>query len=205
MKAIQRQKFIVVLLALSLCVTGVVVWAQHSLRPKSARPVAASNTTESLISGYRQWAKVNPHPLEMFKTVAELCAAPTLRNRADSAKPQADNPHFRKFITVYVNPTGRAAMLKQKTPHFPVGSVIVKEKLAEETSKDPELLTVMVKREAGYNPASGDWEYLVMDGKGEKVTAQGKLESCNACHTGVKDNDYIFRSYLPRDAKAKLR
>jgi hypothetical protein len=96
-------------------------------------------------------------------------------------------------------------MLKQKTPQFPVGSVIVKEKLPAESSTEPELLTVMIKRERGYNAESGDWEYMTADGKGEKVTARGKLETCNACHTEVKSNDYIFRSYLPYDAKAELR
>ena len=151
---------------------------------KNTRKLVPQSEQTKEIAGYRQWTKVNPRPIEMFKTVAELCAAPTLHNRADSAKPQTDNPHFRKFITVYVNAMGRAAMLEQKTPHFPVGSIIVKEKLSAETSKDPELLTVMIKREAGYNQANGDWEYLVTDGTGEKVTARGKLENCAVCHLG---------------------
>lgn len=170
------------------------IWAQKNNRKTLPKP---QNAQAKEIAGYRQWTKVNPRPLEMFKTVAELCAAPTLHNRVDSAKPQADNPHFRKFITVYVNATGRAAMLEQKTPKFPVGSVIVKEKLASEKSSAPELLTVMVKREADYNPSSGDWEYLVTDGKGEKVTAQGKLETCAACHLTQKAQDFVYRTYAP--------
>jgi hypothetical protein len=175
------------------------VWAQKRVPVKPPTGPAAE------IAGYRQWAKVNPRPARMVRNAAQLCAPMSRFPRLDSAKPQSDNPHLDKFITVYVNDRGRAAMLEQKTPQFPVGSVIVKEKLSAETSAEPELLTVMIRREAGYNPDSGDWEYLVTDGKGEKVTAQGKLETCNVCHTGVKDTGYIFRSYLPLAMKDKLR
>ena len=143
------------------------------------------------IRNYRAWTRVNPEPVNMDPAVAAMCAAPT-RTQADK------NPHRNKFITVYVNEAGRGAMMKRTNPVFPRGSVIVKEKLAAKDSTSPELLTVMIKRERGFNPASGDWEYLVVNGEGTRVEERGKLSSCQTCHVMNKSTDYIFRNYLPR-------
>ncbi len=141
------------------------------------------------IRDYRTWTKVNPEPVNMDPAVAAMCAPPT--------RPQADkNPHRNKFITVYVNEAGRKAMMESARPIFPRGSVIVKEKLSSKDSTAPELLTVMIKREQGFNPASGDWEYLVVNGEGTRVEERGKLTTCQTCHVMNKSTDYIFRNYL---------
>jgi hypothetical protein len=149
------------------------------------------------IGNYKSWTRVNPEPQLVGAVISALCAAPT-------AKIQM-NPHDNKFITVYVNKIGSHAMMEEKTPHFPEGSVIVKEKLKAADSTTPELLTVMIKREAGYNPDNGDWEFLVMDGKAEKVQASGRLENCQACHQQEKATDYVSRRYLPTDVREKLK
>ena len=115
------------------------------------------------------------------------------------------NPHRDKFITVYVNDIGRHAMMQEKVPRFPQGSVIVKEKLPSQDSSTPELLTAMTKREPGYDPQNGDWEYMALDGTGKSVQARGKLESCQACHMMVKATDYVSRNYLPREVWDKLK
>ena len=90
-------------------------------------------------------------------------------------------------------------MLRQTKPDFPVGSMIVKEKLLRKDAGAPELLTAMIKREPGYNPASGDWEYVVLDGPGRSIEGRGKLANCQSCHALAKDTGYVFRSYLPKD------
>ncbi len=206
----QRRKLAACLLAFSLCGIGVAAWSQNSLRVHFAGRGAPANvpqtaTPESLIAGYRDWLRVNPQPVYMHYNVATLCMAPQSINALNSRAPSKENPHLRKYLTVYVNETGRAAMLEAAQPQFPIGSVIVKEKLSQRTGGVPELLTVMVKREKGYNAESGDWEYLVFDGSGKKIEAQGKLANCNACHVTVKDTNYVFRSYLPRDVATKLK
>lgn len=96
-------------------------------------------------------------------------------------------------------------MLERKKPKFPAGSVIVKEKLADEKSRTPELLTVMIKHEKGYNSKSGDWEYMVVDGAGEEVAERGDLQNCQACHAADKKTDYVFRTYLSAAASKKLK
>lgn len=161
-------------------------------------PVASGS---ELIEGYRQWTRVNPIPAVFPSKIAIQCAMPT----AAQLSMEQGNPHRDKFIAVYVNDTGRQPMMQQKFPRFPQGSVIVKEKLASKDDTQPELLTVMMKRERGFNPENGDWEYMVVDGSGKSVQARGKLEKCQACHTMASDKDYVNRNYLPYEVWKKLK
>ena len=138
------------------------------------------------IAKYRQWKLVNPIPVMMDPAAAAACAI---------AFPV--NPHQTAFVSVYVNAKGASAMMTEAHPVFPEGSIIVKEKLSDKTSQKPTLLTVMIKREKGYNPESRDWDYLVLDGPASKILDQGKLSSCNGCHQAYIDTDFVTRHYLP--------
>lgn len=190
-----------VISSLSVVVGVAALTASLTTQPPSiaaARPFPDSSIKE--IAGYRAWTKVNPQPHLMHAAAALDCAAPTTLSPSG-----VKNPHQDKFVTVYVNDVGRRAMLEMKKPAFPIGSVIVKEKLSERSSSSPELLTVMIKREKGFNEGTGDWEYMVTDGDGVFIQARGKLENCQTCHVSQPQNDYIFRSYLPNDVRSKLK
>lgn len=154
-----------------------------------------------LIEGYKNWTRLNPEPAFQPSQVASLCAAVT----ATPSQLDKTNPHSDKFITVYVNDVGKNAMTTQLNPVFPQGSVIVKEKLPAKDSSAPELLTVMIKREPGYNPENGDWEYMAVNGTGKVVQARGKLANCQACHIARKDTGYVYRDYLPVEVSQKLK
>lgn len=161
----------------------------------------SSNTTaeqHESIKGYRAWTRVNPVPADFPSTLAQLCAPLTV-------KQLEMDPHKDKFITVYVNELGTNAMMHEKKPHFPKGSVIVKEKLPSRESTSPELLTVMIKREQGYNSGNGDWEYMALDGDGKEVRARGRLEKCQGCHQRAASGDYVHRNYLPAEVREKLK
>ncbi len=169
------------------CLCGVLS-AQQMAKP--SKTVFAEN--------YRGWFKVNAKRVKFDAAPAWMCAAPNAS--------QMPSPHLAKFITVYVNPVGKAAMLEQSHPKFPVGTVIVKEKYTTGVSKTPELMTVMRKHEKGYNPDNGDWEYLALAGDSRQVQAQGKIETCQSCHQQVVGNDYVFRSpYLSKAQCKKLK
>lgn len=128
---------------------------------------------------------------------------------------QQPNPHVPTVFVVYVNKTGRAAMLSQKPTDFPVGSVIVKEKYPRskvidaaqkrlKTKKQdtewaffslsandvkslrPELCTVMVKTKTG-------WDYFAVDQNGKVM--DGDTSYCRKCHEDKAANDYVFRPY----------
>ena len=153
------------------------------------------------ISGYKSWTKVNPKPLRLPTPLDALCRMPMGRDLIETS----GNPHRQKYFIVYVNDIGRNAMMNEKTPKFPKGSVIVKEKSLSEDGKSPELLTVMIKQKKGFNLTTGDWEYMVINGAGTKVEGRGNLENCQTCHILNKQTDYIFRSYLPEKEKGELK
>jgi hypothetical protein len=155
------------------------------------------------IEGYKDWTKVNDVPQVMPERVATACAI--LVQMDGGGIGGQKNPHREKYYTVYVNQVGRAAMLEQKNPRFPEGSVIVKEKLASRFSESPELLTVMIKRRKGFNPRGGDWEYMVVDGTGTKIEGRGNLKNCQGCHLGNQKTDYIFRTYLSDEVANSLK
>lgn len=154
------------------------------------------------IERYRSWKKVNSMPQLMPDRVAMSCAILTSPETGSRLR---SGPHADVHFNVYVNSTGQKAMLEQKSPVFPAGSVIVKEKLASKESTIPQLLTVMIKHEKGYNERSGDWEYMVTDGTGTKVEGRGMMENCQSCHVGQKKTDYLFRTYLEEDTKKNLK
>jgi cytochrome P460 len=148
------------------------------------------------LSKYRTWTLVNPQPVLMDPVVATDCAAPNIRT---------PSPHSNKYILVYVNGVGRAAMMSEKYPRFPPGSIIIKEKLSEKTSRLPELLTIMVKRSEGYDQGNGNWDYLVVDGDSSRVERPTNVRSCQACHLAHKETDYVSRIYLPKGIREKLK
>lgn len=192
-----RPKLLLALLALLACCAC----APTSASQKAAQEGPAGPRAESF-AGYKGWTKVNPEPAVFHSRIATQCALPT----AEQARLESEeNPHRDKFVNVYVNDAGRRAMLEEEVPRFPAGTVIVKEKLASRDASAPELLTAMLKREPGYDPEGGDWEYAVLDGRGERVRASGRLESCRACHQAEARTDFVSRNYLPRDIRQKLR
>ena len=153
------------------------------------------------VLGYRSWPKVNTKPQKILSWIAFSCIGPTKQQITE----EAGNPHNDRYVTVYVNKLAAHAMLREKTPAFPAGAIIVKEKLRFANSKIPELLTVMRKRDPGYDPLRGDWEYLVLDGTGTQIQARGLLITCRNCHAKWRHDDYISREYLPATIESKLQ
>lgn len=184
-------KLALIILVISVCCS--VVYFKSSIGQTKSKSIQ-QDPRVTLISDYKKWTLVNPKPVMMEKTVAAMCAAPMLNK----------SPHKDKYISVYVNNIGKSAMMDQLKPQFPVGTVIVKEKLDQEDSKTPELLTVMVKREKGFNKELDDWEFLVFDGTAAQ--AQNiEAESCQRCHEAYTNTNFIVRNYLPDDVKKKLK
>lgn len=204
-KNLEKSKIVILAVglvcALAFLINHLATGVPTSARDNENNPVARTQVKE--IEGYKNWTKVNSTPQLMPKRVATDC---TLWTAGKGVIINGEgNPHRDKYFTVYVNEVGRRAMLGQKKPKFPEGSVIVKEKLPAQDSQTPELLTVMIKQKQGFNPASGDWEYMVVDGTGTKMEGRGNLQNCQSCHVGYQKNDYVFRTYLPYEVESKLK
>ena len=170
-----------ILAAASLCAAlGAIALGGHTKRL----------TVLESVKGFSSWKKANIAPVRLTTYLDGLCMAPS-QKMIDAAL--AANPHLDRFIQVYVNPTAEKAMINGGV--FPVGSVVVKEK--HNGAKGPVLLsTVMVKREKGFNPTCGDWEFASLDASGKKVTSEGKLDFCMKCHQDVPKKDFVFRTYV---------
>lgn len=190
------------IVVLTLCAACACAVTSGSQKNAPETPARERLSGAELVAGYKGWTRVNPEPAVFHSRIATLCAAPPT---AEQRRQEEQNPHREKFVTVYVNDAGRRAMLEEREPRFPVGSLVVKEKLPARDASEPELLTAMLKREAGFDPEGGDWEYLVLDGRGTEVKARGRLESCRACHQAVAGTDFVSRNYLPRDLRLRLK
>ncbi|RYX84301.1 hypothetical protein EON83_10320 [bacterium] len=204
-------RVIVPSLGIGLCALSLPAWSQKKSKPAPEFPEEIHN--------YQSWKQVARERVEMAPAVAMMCApaGPIPIERPDAKG--TEGPHAKKFLRVYVNEIGEAQMAEQKYPRFPVGTIIVKQKLPvipsknsktgtpkpQQISSTPELLTVMLKREAGYNPSNGDWEFMVTNGAGDEVTERGKLKNCQSCHLPYAKTDYIVRSYLPKEVQAALK
>jgi len=82
-----------------------------------------------------------------------------------------------------------------RASHFPVGAVLVKKH--SESTGAPGPLFAMVKRDPGFFPAGGDWEFVVTDKDGW-LEDRGPLVACARCHAEATA-DWVFG--LPADAR----
>ena len=71
----------------------------------------------------------------------------------------------------------------------------MREKLKTETGP-PELLTAMIKREKGFNPAANDWEFLLLSGDAKTIKKREKTGACQSCHASASAKDFVFDRYL---------
>lgn len=187
----RRKLPVKLLIVIALTLVSLVIVQQFSgafgSSPTDKTEADKPDSLLSEIAKYRQWTLVNPTPVMMNPRAAVACAIVTTG---------PFDLHETRWVSVYVNPKGASAMMKEDHPSFPVGSIIVKEKLTDKLSEKPELLTAMIKRAPGYNPESRDWEYLVLDGPASKIIERGKLSSCNECHEKYVYTDFVTMRYL---------
>ena len=183
------QRILCLLTAVAVLVLVIALSTRETASAKDEFRFDAATLTDTSL-----WTKVNNTPYRVGAQADALCRIP---GPADYEEERKTQPHAGTYITVYVNNIGRKSMFAQKVKQFPEGSIIVKQKIGNpvEGSK-PLLYTIMRKRERGYNPTVGDWEFAVVGANGTELQAIGKLGNCQSCHTDKSKSDFIFRSYL---------
>lgn len=174
------------------------------------------------ITAFRSWKRVTKSPFPMDEAVSGLCRpTPRLwdmhkRVYAEHAEAFEKSVHTGRdggpnYVHVYVNEIGKKA-IPINGPKFPIGSIIVKEKFPGKwTGKwddkqnserlvlgSATVLTMMRKREAGYDSKNGDWEYFTGDAKTLVLTKPDPkaLKACQSCHALYKDRDFITKTYM---------
>lgn len=102
---------------------------------------------------------------------------------------------------IHVYATGDVADYRQIHPEVSgtnavaVGTVIVREVL--DANGATSALTMMAKREAGYDPTLGDWWFAKTDPAGVVLTENGaalvgRVASCHSCHIPRASDDFLF-------------
>ena len=157
-------------------------------------PLHAAPTDEELLSFVRDRAKaerVTPKPFDMDKATATRCNI--------DAVLAAGKDHGGSLFHIY---TSEAAALPIFDPYgkFPEGSIVLKEKISRENGAAT-LFTGMVKREKGFNPEVGDWEFFTVDAGASKIAERGKMERCATCHEDFAKGDFITRYLYSRPAQ----
>jgi hypothetical protein len=177
--------------AFGLSVLVVALMAGCSTSPPSSTPVAEATSQTSEGIDYGSWSAVTPQPIRVPKEAFYRCSA--------TPDQIARGPHFAPAVKVYANPTALSALQSTATWAMPVGSVVVKEKWWDEKASQPSAYAAMFKRDAGYDPDNGDWEYLFAQLDGGRKVQRGRIQNCIACHQGAAPQDYLFRTYLGFD------
>jgi Cytochrome P460 len=140
---------------------------------------------------YRDFTRLTKHPHLVAPLTAALCTTPS--HAVIEQESRMSGPHYKSQVHLYANPVAIPAITDRKTP-FPVGSVIVKEKLADGGTVSG--VGGMVKRAAGYDPPNGDWEYFYYGDPGEFTS--GRITSCSECHRTAKSTDYVYSVWSVR-------
>jgi hypothetical protein len=109
---------------------------------------------------------------------------------------QQNNLHQTIFGAVYLSDIARTNLTQTKPLIYREGAVIVRERLQTEAGS-PELLTAMINRKKGFNPAANDWEFLVLSGDTTQIRKREKTGDCQSCHKSASAKDFVFDSYLP--------
>jgi hypothetical protein len=141
---------------------------------------------------FATWPTVTDKPVQIGPAlwVAD-CRGPTPEEAAEAKR---HGPHASYSIVVRVSPEANGAFREGKP--LPIGAIVVKEKYEDAQASGPlHEYAVMVKREAGYNPGGGDWEYSYVTLAPQRKVTQGRLANCAGCHLSARENDYLFRSY----------
>ena len=142
-------------------------------------------TKDNVRSCYRTFSRLTEKPCYVAPLTALLCRPP---DKAVLDRELAlTGPHTRVAVHFYANPSALGAIVA-KVKVFPPRSVIVKEKLSSQ--KTVSEVAGMIKREAGYDPRNGDWEFFFDAADGTFST--GKLTNCIECHRRA-DRDHVYR------------
>jgi hypothetical protein len=141
--------------------------------------------------------RITKSPYQMEQFVMMRCIGPSPEEKRVIQKEKSlgiSDPHIKKYVHVYVSQNGEAAM-RTWNGVFPEGAIVLKEKFSDAGGTKTELFTGMIKRETGYNPECGDWEFFTLPGNASTISERGKIQNCMDCHVEYKDSDFVTKSY----------
>jgi cytochrome P460 len=149
------------------------------------KPDAAS----TVFRKYYKWDRMTPKPVAAAGESQKRCS----QSPGTGAGPGGAEAYFRLFVSELAKPV----LAHPASTPFPEGAMLVKELLAAPKGSEPRTLLAMVKREEGFNPGTGNWEFFVLRVTDVPVVVDsGRIAHCAECHSKVKEHDFVFRNYL---------
>jgi hypothetical protein len=177
----------------------ILLGAAASARAQSS-PTArlgTSPTISEIATSYTNYSKITKEVVYVNFELAILCRGAT-KEEVDAARTKF-GPHANTGILIYMNPPAAGAF-RTNASAFPVGSVIVKQKMISGYRDKEKWISTsdtgvggMVKRPTGYDPAHGDWEYFYFEDP--KKIESGRIASCVQCHEAAKEKDHVFGTW----------
>ncbi|MGL6076408.1 MAG: cytochrome P460 family protein [Fimbriiglobus sp.] len=172
--------------------------------PTNSSVTNATNTavTPTVVEpkDFASWPRILETPMQVSPVMYTYCRAmPTPEQAAreekeSQAATKTHGPHHVGAIQMRVSPASESAFREGRA--LPVGTVIVKEKYDFASPETPmNSYALMTKREPGYFPDGGDWEYTFVTLNPERKVTTGKLMNCASCHHNAA-KDYLFRTYI---------
>ena len=145
------------------------------------------------VNNYRTWGPVTKKPFEVTYKLWDLCRPPTPKETRMRHAPSESGG----FGQVYVNEIAKEIFKASAQPVFPVGTVVVKEKVLHPNDTKADSLGIMIKQKDG-------WEFAFIDSDGSVTRDKKLLTECYTCHQGLKDTDQVSRAYLNLESKSRL-
>ena len=200
--------------------------------PAPPPPTATSGaqpTCAEVAEDYPRYQQITKQAVQVNPELAMLCVGVS-QKQVEAARAK-DGPHANTAVLIYMNDPA-AATFNAKAKSYPVGSVVVKQKMIEAYRDEhgdygvhgsPQGVGGMIKRAAGFDPEHGDWEYFYFEGEVRSVSGaafayekprqieSGRIASCVGCHAAAKGTDYVFGTWADpgnpfgRPTELKLR
>lgn len=174
--------------------------AAEAPKHPTMQPDGAGRPVREIAADYRNFRKMTDQAVFVNPELAMLCIGAS-QSQVEAAR-KTKGPHAHTAILIYMNESA-AKTFERAHGDYETGAVIVKEKMLlgyrEENSrahpgaKAGNGVGGMVKREKGYDPEHGDWEYFYFD-EPAKIES-GRMGSCVTCHEGAKATDHVFGSW----------
>lgn len=159
--------------ALAICAfAGVAISMQLARRrePQQAAPTAG----ETLV-------QITPKRFPMRQSIMTDCIAPQFHHgpHADAAE-----------ILIYANPVAVEYRRQHPTEfNYPIGSKFVKEKYSNPAAKQPDIATIMERRNDKGDVS--DWRFAIVSLPDKIELPQTGRVTCAGCHQGYKDTGYV--------------
>ncbi len=130
------------------------------------------------------------------------------RWRRYNSAPYLSSSHGNHYLNNYGNAAASAYGRFEKAGRLPVGAVIAKDSFSVTETGGILLgpLFVMEKMPAGFNPASGDWRYSLIQPDGTllgRTNGEGaeRVAYCVACHLAAERHDHLY--FVPEAYRAR--